>query len=102
MNYAISRSYTAASVTAFSPVGRRQLTLPRYTGGQSRFRRSRLHITGLMTSSRVGHIDLGRGGSHSNLHEWSEVASVVVDPKDPLRLEGDDFDLLEPVDIQIG
>ena len=60
-----------------------------------------------MTASRVGcqrgHINLGRGGNHSNLHEWrSEVASVVVDPKDPLRLEGDDFDLLEPVDIQIG
>ena len=32
-----------------------------------------------------------------------EVASVVVNPKDPLGLEGnDDLDLLEPVDIQIG
>ena len=32
-----------------------------------------------------------------------EVASVVVNPKDPLGLEGDDdLDLLKPVDIQMG
>ena len=32
-----------------------------------------------------------------------EIASVIIDPKDPLGLEGDDdLDLSEPVDIQIG